>query len=193
MPSFDSKVRISADGLGNNIVLADIDNIKGAFKIYTSADAESTSPNYFSDGQIIYLSDSGSLYRANVSLANPPFTFNDSVSFSQFSFDSGSFVSASFDSGTSTLTLFGQDVSGSTRVSQSIDLSSLEGGGGGGSGDITAVFAGDGLTGGASSGNATLEVDAGNGISLVGGVTVDTGSAHFTAGVQKVTIDGGSI
>lgn len=193
MPSYGDILELSDLAISNNVVLAEIDKIKGAFKIYTSTELNSTNVNYFSDGQIVYVSDSGSLYRANVSLANPPFTFNDTVSFSQFSFDSGSFVSASFDSGTSTLTLFGQDVSGSTRVSQSIDLSSLEGGGGGGSGDITAVFAGDGLTGGASSGNATLEVDAGNGISLVGGVTVDTGSAHFTAGVQKVTIDGGSI
>jgi len=193
MPSYGDILELSDLAISNNVVLAEIDKIKGAFKIYTSTELNSTNVNYFSDGQIVYVSDSGSLYRANVSLANPPFTFNDTVSFSEFSFDSGSFVSASFDSGTSTLTLFGQDVSGSTRVSQSIDLSSLEGGGGGGSGDITAVFAGDGLTGGASSGNATLEVDAGNGISLVGGVTVDTGSAHFTAGVQKVTIDGGSI
>jgi hypothetical protein len=194
MPSFGSKVQLSAGAQSSNIVLADIDRIKGAFKIYTSTELNSTSVNYFSDGQIVYVSDSGSLYRANVSLANPPFSFTDTVSFSQFSFDSGSFVSASFD-GVHTLTLFGQDIDGSTRVSQSVDLSALtgSGGGGGGSGDITAVFAGDGLTGGASSGNAILSVDAGDGISLTGGVSVDTGSAHFIGGVQKITIDGGNI
>ena len=195
MPSFPSKLQLSTGAQGDNIVLADIDRIKGAFKIYTSADAEATSPNYFSDGQIIYLSDSASLYRANVSLANPPISFSDTVSFSQFSFDSGSFVSASFDSSSSTLTLFGENVSGSTRVSQSIDLSSLEGGGSGGSGDITAVFTSDeGITGGASSGNVVLELTAGNGILLnSSGINVSTGSTHFIEAVQKITIDGGVI
>ena len=196
MPSFDQKVRISADGLSNNIVLADIDNIKGAFKIYTSTELNSTNVNYFSDGQIVYVSDSGSLYRANVSLANPPFSFTDTVSFSQFSFDSGSFVSASFD-GTHTLTLFGQDIDGSTRISQSVDLSALtgSGGGGGGSGDITAVFTSDeGITGGSSSGNVVLELTAGNGILLnSSGINVSTGSTHFIEAVQKITIDGGLI
>jgi|SRR5210317_309842 hypothetical protein len=195
MPSFGSKVQLSSAAQSSNIVLADIDRIKGAFKIYTSTELNSTSVNYFSDGQIVYVSDSGSLYRANVSLANPPFSFTDTVSFSQFSFDSGSFVSASFDSGTSTLTLFGQDINGSTRVSSSIDLSSLAGGGGGGSGDITAVFTSDeGITGGATSGNVILELDPGDGILLnSNGINVNTGSAHFTEGVQKVTIDGGNI
>lgn len=192
MPTFSSKVQLTTSAKNSNIVLADVDRIKGAFKIYTSTDLNSTSVNYFSDGQIVYVSDSGSLYRATVTPADYINTFSDTVSFSQFSFDSGSFVSASFDSGTSILTLFGQDIDGSTRVSSSIDLSTLSGGGGG-SGDITAVFAGDGLTGGASSGNAILAVDAGDGISLTGGVSVDTGSAHFIGGVQKVTIDGGNI
>jgi hypothetical protein len=192
MPSYSSKVQLSTSAKNSNIVLADIDRIKGAFKVYTSSDLNSTSVNYFSDGQIVYVEDSGSLYKATVTPANYIDTFSDTVSFSAFSFNSGSFVSASFDSGTSTLTLFGEVVEGSVRVSSSLDLSSLSGGGGGG-GDITAVFAGDGLTGGASSGNATLEVDAGDGISLMGGVSLDTGSNHFTQGVQKVNLDGGTL
>lgn len=193
MPSYNSKLELSPAGVSGNIVLMDIDPIKGAFAVYTSTELNAKSVNYFSDGQLVYVSDSGSLYKANVSPANPPITFEDTVSFSAFSFNSGSFVSASFDSGTSALTLFGEIVPGSTRVSMSVDLSSLEGGGGGGSGDITAVFTSDeGITGGASSGNVVLELDPGDGIVLnSNGINVNTGSNHFTEGVQKINLDGG--
>tara|TARA_B100000925_G_C21999214_1_gene470422 strand:- start:802 stop:1389 length:588 start_codon:yes stop_codon:yes gene_type:complete len=195
MPNFSSQLQLSSTAKSGNIVFADIDRIKGAFKVYTSTELNSTSVNYFSDGQIVYVSDSGSLYKANVTPANYIDILEDTVSFSAFSFNSGSFVSASFDTGTSTLTLFGENVPGSTRVSQSIDLSSLEGGGGSGGGDITAVFTSDeGITGGASSGNVVLELDPGDGIVLnSNGINVSTGSAHFTQGVQKVNLDGGQI
>lgn len=196
MPSYSSKVQLSSTAVSNNIVLADIDRIKGAFKVYTSTTLNSTSVNYFADGQIVYVEDSGSLYKANVSPASPPETFVDSVTFAPFSFDSGSFVSASFNTSTSILTLFGQELAGSIRVSSSIDLSSLEGGGGGGGGgDITAVFTSDeGITGGASSGNVVLELDPGDGIVLnTNGINVSTGSTHFTEGVQKINLDGGLI
>ena len=107
MPSFSSKVQLSNAATGSNIVLADVDRIKGAFKVYTSTVLNATSVNYFSDGQIVYVSDSGSLFKATVTPANPPSSFVDSVSFTEFSFNSGSFVSASFD-GIKMLTFFGE-------------------------------------------------------------------------------------
>lgn len=191
--SVTSELRLTSGAISANEILADVERIKGAFKIYTSSTLNSTAVNYFSDGQIVYVSDSGSLYKATVTPANYIDTFEDTVSFSQFSFDSGSFVSASFD-GVATLTLFGQEVEGSNRVSMSVDLSALtgSGGGGGGSGDITAVFTSDeGITGGQSSGNVILELDPGDGITVnSNGINVNTGSAHFVGGVQKVEIDG---
>ena len=196
MPSFSSKVQLSSTAQSNNIVLADVDRIKGAFKVYTSTALNSTSVNYFSDGQIVYVSDSGSLFKATVTPANPPSSFVDSVAFTEFSFNSGSFVSASFD-GIKMLTFFGEDVDGSSRISMSVDLSELtgSGGGGGGSGDITRVTAGTGILGGGPSGDVVVSFDSGSvaGLGLTTGsgqLLVDTGSTHFQGGVQTTELDG---
>lgn len=188
------QLELNSSAISAGTALADIKRIKGAFKVYTSTALNSTSIAHFTDGQIVYVEDSGSLYKANITLADYVSTFSDSVTFSQFSFDSGSFASASFDSSTSSLTIFGQDIEGSTQTSMSIDLSSLEGGGGGGGGDITAVFTSDeGITGGTSSGNVVLELTAGNGVLLnTTGINVNTGSTHFIEGVKNIELDGGT-
>ena len=194
MPFIGERLGLTTDVRNaGTTALLNVDFVKGAFKIYASSDLVGISPNLFSDNQIIYVQDSGSLYKADVVPADFISTFEDTVTFAEFSFNSGSFTSASFD-GTATLTLFGQNLEGSDQISMSVDLSALtgSGGGGGGSGDITAVFTSDeGITGGASSGNVVLELDPGDGIVLnSNGINVSTGSTHFVSGVQKVEIDG---
>lgn len=199
MPSFSSILKLSDAATGSNVVLADIDRIKGAFKSYASASTmNSTSVNYFSNGQIVYAQDSGSLFKATVTPANYIDTFEDTVAFSEFSFNSGSFVSASFD-GIKMLTFFGEVVEGSDRISMSVDLSELtgSGGGGGGSGDITRVTAGTGILGGGPSGDVVVSFDSGSvaGLGLsasAGTLLVNTGSSHFTNGVGE-QLDGGEI
>lgn len=63
------------------------------------------------------------------------------------------------------------------------------GGGGSGTGDITGVIAGDGLTGGAFSGTATLGVGAGDGLTVgADEVRLNTGSNHFINGVVNLDI-----
>lgn len=188
MPSFSSKVQLSTAAQNSNTVLSDIDRIKGAFKVYTANELNSAHVNYFTDGQIVYASDSGSLYRANVTLANPGLgIFSDSVSFTEFSFDSGSFTSASFDSGNSTITFFGPDLSGSAQVSMSVDLSDLSGGGG--STDISDLNT---FTGSAETRLDDLEAATGSYITsaqtgsfLIGS---DTGSLLVTGSVSDNVI-----
>tara|TARA_Y100001954_G_scaffold115823_1_gene125344 strand:- start:201 stop:803 length:603 start_codon:yes stop_codon:yes gene_type:complete len=197
MPSFTSRLKLTDAATGSNVVLADVERIKGAFKTYVSASTmNATSVNYFSDKQILWVEDSGSLFQATVTPADYIETFNDTVTFKPFSYITGSFVSASFD-GIKTLTFFGQDLSGSEQFSMSVDLSELtgSGGGGGGSGDITRVTAGTGILGGGPSGDVVVSFDSGSvaGLGLTTGsgqLLVDTGSTHFQGGVQTTELDG---
>ena len=86
-----------------------------------------------------------------------------------------------------------QDVYIADWGSISASLASLNGGGG--SGDITSVVAGDGISGGASTGDATITldtssqhfIDAVNALSGTGGIFATTGSIQSTTNNLEIT------
>lgn len=85
MPSISSKLVLTSAASSSGLALADINFIKGAF--YTVAqytDLASIPIERVMDGQIVWVEDAGSTYQATITPANPPLTFVDSVSWSEF-------------------------------------------------------------------------------------------------------------
>ena len=63
---------------------------RGAFQIYpTYADLTAVYANYFTDGQIVYVVDTNTLYQADVTYADFVSTFSDSIVWNTYTFASG--------------------------------------------------------------------------------------------------------
>jgi hypothetical protein len=92
MPSFATQVQLSSAASSSNTILSDIALIKGAFKVYDTADElQSVHANYVVNNQLVWVQDSGSMYQATVVEPNFIDTFVTTVTWNEFKFpDSGS-------------------------------------------------------------------------------------------------------
>ena len=91
MPSFSSKSQLTPAVSSSGLVpFADVDLIRGAFKVYESLDVLRNEPTaFFVDAQIVYVSSSDKLYQCSYETADNIFVFEDSMSFSEFTFAGG--------------------------------------------------------------------------------------------------------
>jgi len=92
MPSFSSKSQLTPAVSSSGLVpFADVDLIRGAFKVYESLSVLRNEPTaFFVDAQIVYVSSSDKLYQCSYETADNILVFEDSMSFSEFTFAGGS-------------------------------------------------------------------------------------------------------
>ena len=189
MPLFSSKLELTSAASGSGIALADVQFIRGAFRTVANTGELNNIPiTQIQNGQIVWVEGESANYQATVTLADYVNTFADSVAWSTFTGFGGS-------GGASNIGELTDVTTGSLSNGQVLQYNSSTGkweaSSISGTGDISAVFAGDGLTGGGSAGSVSLDVDPGLGMQLTtDGISLDTGSGHFINAINALADTG---
>lgn len=171
--------------------LTDITAIQGGWQtVDTVADmnaltGSATLIGKLTDGQIFYVNDTSELYQLEIAGSFP---FN-TYTFSSFTWPGSS------GGGASSIGELTDVSTGSLSNGQVLQYNSSTGkweaSTVSGTGDISAVFAGDGLSGGGTAGSVSLDADPGLGIQLTtDGITLDTGSTHFINAINELATSG---
>lgn len=116
-----AEVRLSGSGAPVTIINSNTASIEikspyevgGLFRIYDNyASLTSSSVNYFTDGQIVYVKDTNTLYQSDITYADFVNTFTDTIVWNVYTFaigdssvNAGDGISKSVSSGITTLTL----------------------------------------------------------------------------------------